>query len=343
MVEVPAPLSVPFDWFLDKQVRSRFFKGIDFTAPKGDPGWFGPDSAVWHVHANMPVMFFGLVAATAMETLDPQTISAGQDHSRGLERVDGRPTGRFRAEGLAVRFAHSLAFFIGTAYGSTETAEKCARIVRAMHGTVNGVNADIGVPYDARDPELLRWNYANVVWGLATAHERYHPKPLPDIDRYYREYTRVGQALGGTDLPGSKAEVREVLDAWAPRLALLPSVAPTIWPNNREATPVAQRPVVSLLNWAARDMQPAWARRLYLFERPDPVQLYARRAAVKSLLNSIHLLGGPLREYRQAKARVRGVPLRPIRFEPDKVAAGARMTRHQVEALGGDSSFSLQP
>jgi uncharacterized protein (DUF2236 family) len=76
-------------------------------------------------------------------------------------------------EGAAVRFGHSVAFFIGTAYGSTETAERLARTVRAMHHTVEGTRPD-GLPYDADDPEW-RWNYATVVWGLATAHEG-HPR-----------------------------------------------------------------------------------------------------------------------------------------------------------------------
>lgn len=338
MVEVPAPLSFPFDRVLDRHVRGRYFKGLDFASPKGDPGWFGPDSAVWYVHAHMPVMFFGLIAAATMESLDPETGAAGLDHSRIIQRVDGKPTGQ-RPEGIIVRFAHSLAFFIGTAYGSTQTAERCARIVQAMHSTVHGTSP-AGLPYDARDPELLRWNYANVVWGMAAAHERYHPKPLRDIDEYYGEYVRVGRALGGTDLPATKAEVREVLDAWAPKLALLPSVAPALWPNTRASMPVVQWPAQALLTWAARDMQPDWARRLYLFQRPDPVQTWARRQAVKQLLNGIHRTAGPLREYRQARARVRGVPLRPIRFDPDLIAAGPRMSRRQIEQLGGDSSFA---
>lgn len=340
MVQLPAPLAIPFDRYFDRQVRNRFFKGMDFAGPKGDQGWFGPGSAAWYIHSNMPVMFFGLVAAATMESLDPQTSSAGSDHSRLLERKNGKPTGRLRPEGAMARFAHSLSFFIGTAYGSTETAEKCARIVHAMHGTVHGVSPT-GLPYDARDPELLRWNYANVVWGIATAHERYHVRPLSDIDEYYGEYARVGAALGGTELPATKSEVLAVLDAWAPKLALLPSMAPAIWPNNRHTVPIAQRPVQDLLTWAARDMQPRWARQLYLFTRPDPVQTAARRQSVKALLNGLHLAAGPLREYRQAQARVRGVPLRPIRFEPDRVTAGARMSRRQVEALGGDSPFAL--
>ncbi len=155
------------------------------------------------------------------------------DHSRIPERVDGIPTGGIDPEGAAVRLGHSLSFFIGTAYGSTPTAERLARTVRAMHHTIKGTRPD-GLAYDADDPEWLRWNYATVVWGLATAHERYHRRPLRDIDRYYREFVRVGESLGGTDLPATKAEVAECLESYLPRLALTPIKAFGTGPNLRE-------------------------------------------------------------------------------------------------------------
>ncbi|HZQ33796.1 MAG TPA: oxygenase MpaB family protein [Mycobacterium sp.] len=330
------PLSTVFDAAFDQMVRSRFFKGLDFAGPRGDQGWFGPDSAVWYVHSHMPLVALGLFSSATMEQLDPSTISAGYHHSRAVKRGrDGNPRFAIDPEGGAVRFGHSLAFFLGVAYGPTETAEKCARIVRAMHGTIHGVSALTGTPYDADDPELLRWNYANVVWGLATAHERYHYAPLrgADLDRYYQEFTRVGYALGGTDLPASKAEVMEVLDEWAPRLALLPAVSQAIWPNNRHAIPLWQWPSQALLNWTLRDMQPRWARNLYMHTRPDPVTLWSMRQSLKVMLNSLHVLPGPLPEFRQAKARVSGVPLRPIRFDPERIAAQSNLNRDAVERL----------
>ena len=181
----------------DREVRSRFFRNIDFVGPAGDPGWFGPDSAVWHVHACYPAITLGLFAASYLEGLDPSIVYMGADHSRIPERVGGIPTGKVSTEGAAVRFGHSLSFFLGTAFASTESAERLAKIVRSMHHTVKGVRPD-GATYDAEDPEWLRWNYATVVWGLATRHERYHPEPLTgaDLDGYYREFTRVGHAPG---------------------------------------------------------------------------------------------------------------------------------------------------
>lgn len=171
--------------------------------------------------------------------------------------------------------------------------------------------------------------------GLATAHERYHYAPLRgvELDRYYREFTRVGYALGGTDLPASKAEVLEVLESWVPKLALLPAVSQAIWPNNRHAMPIWQWPPQAFINWFIRDMQPRWARSLYMHTRPDPLTVWSVRQALKVMLNSAHLLPGPLPEFRQAQARVTGVPLQPIRFDPDKIAAESKLSRGAIERL----------
>ena len=175
--------------FYDDEIRARYFRGLDFAGPEGDPGWFGPGSAVWHVHSHMPALVFGLQCAAYLERFDPSIFWMGVDHSRIVGRdQDGKPTMLVDPEGAVTRLGHSVSFFIGTAYGSTATAERVSKTVRAMHHTVKGVRPD-GLPYDADDPEWLRWNYATVVWGIATAHEFYHPNPLrgKKIDRYYRE------------------------------------------------------------------------------------------------------------------------------------------------------------
>lgn len=96
----------PRDWMLDKAfepVRQRFFKGVQFAEPQGDPGWFGPDSAVWYVHEHLPTFYIGLAAAAMMETLHLDMAWMGYQHTRAVERVDGVPTGRFDNEGWASR------------------------------------------------------------------------------------------------------------------------------------------------------------------------------------------------------------------------------------------------
>ncbi len=319
--------------FYDDEIRSRYFRGLDFAGPEGDPGWFGPGSAVWHVHSHMPALVFGLQCAAYIERFDPSIFWMGVHHSRLVDRPeDDLFDLRINPEGAAVRLAHSVSFFIGTAYGSTETAQRLANTVRAMHHTVKGTRPD-GLAYDADDPEWLRWNYATVVWGLATAHERYHRRPLRDIDRYYREFVRVGEALGGTDLPATKAETLECLESYLPRLAVTPIKAFQTGPNLRGGEAKPWEPGSPFMDWAARDMLPEWARKLVLHRSPNPLALRARRAALWAAINGLHEATGPIREYREAEARVaKGVTAAPVESTapaaPDPV-----LTREEVEAM----------
>ena len=288
----------------DRDIRRKFFRGLQFADPSGDPGWFGPGSAVWHVHSHTSALIFGLQCAAFIERLDPSIYWMGSDHSRVVERdEDGNPTGRFDQEGAQVRLAHSLAFFIGTAYGSTATAEKVAATVRAMHHTIKGVRPD-GLPYDADDPDWLRWNYATVVWGIATAHQMYHPAPIRNIDTYYGEFIRVGRALGGTDLPATKAETLDCLRSYLPKLALTHGAAVATGQALMSNPDVPQ--AVKFFDWAIRDAMPDWAADMVMSTPPHPDQRAARRAATWAASNGTQAAMGPLPEFRQARRRVAG-------------------------------------
>lgn len=333
---VPLPHRIPaerFDHYFDKEVRSRYFKGVDFAGPQGDPGWFGPGSAVWHVHSHLPALAFGLVCAAYIEGLDPSIYWMAVDHSRLTAKTDdGEPTGALDLEGAAVRFGHSLSFFIGTAYGSTETAERLARTVRAMHHTVKGTRPD-GLPYDADDPEWLRWNYATVVWGIATAHERYHHRPLRGaaLDRYYGEFVRVGHALGGTDLPTTKAETLDCLKSYLPRLAVTPGKAAATGPNLRDAkTNLLTGPFI---DWAVRDTLPRWAARMVMHRRPNSIEVRARRTTMWLTLNGAQATVGPLKEFRQAQARVAGGASCEHTTPTHVPGTDPARTRDEVEAM----------
>ena len=282
----------------DTDVRRHFFKGMDFAAPVGDPGWFGPGSAVWHGHSHMGALIFGLQCAAYNERLDPSIYWMGIHHSR-LVKPESRDAAMpvIDPKGASVRLGHSVAFFIGTAYGSTESAERLALAVRSMHHTIKGTRPD-GARYDADDPEWLRWNYATVVWGIATAHELYHPNPLRGkaIDRYYGEFVRVGHALGGTDLPATKQETLDCLKSYLPKLALTYGAAMATGPN----LPLPE----SALNWAVRDTMPSWAKGLIQHRDPNIVERTARRALVWSIINGLRVASGPVPEFEQAKSRV---------------------------------------
>ncbi|AZG48684.1 oxygenase MpaB family protein [Gordonia insulae] len=304
----PLPFPLPHQWAgtwlngrFDATIRAKYFRGMEFADPVGDPGWFGPDSATWHVHAHTPALIFGLQCASYLERLDPSIFWMGVHHSRLVEKTDdGEPTGRIDPAGAVTRLGHSVAFFIGTAYGSTETAERLARTVRAMHHTIKGTRPD-GLAYDADDPAWLRWNYATVVWGIATAHEIYHPKPLrgDDLDRYYGEFVRVGHALGGADLPTTKAETLECLAEYLPKLALTHGNAIATGAN-------LTNPAQAALDWAIRDTMPDWAAQLVMHRSPNPIERRARRSVVWTALNGLHATMGEAPEFTAARGRVAG-------------------------------------
>ncbi|MFW0787280.1 oxygenase MpaB family protein [Gordonia sp. CPCC 206044] len=312
----------------DTNIRAKYFRGMQFGDPVGDPGWFGPNSATWHVHSHTPALIFGLQCASYLERLDPSIFWMGVDHSRLVQKTpDGTPTMRIDPAGAQVRLGHSVAFFIGTAYGSTETAERLARTVRAMHHTIKGTRPD-GLPYDADDPDWLRWNYATVVWGIATAHEIYHPKPLrgADIDRYYGEFVRVGHALGGTDLPATKADTLTCLEEYLPRLALTHGNAMATGAN-------LTNPAQSAVDWAIRDTMPQWAAQLVSHRPPNPIERRARRSVVWAALNGLHATMGEVPEFAAAQRRVAdGTTVEHT--EPQYVlGSDPELDRDQVEAL----------
>ena len=284
----------------DARVRTQFFRGMDFANPVGDPGWFGPGSAVWHVHSHMPALVFGLQCAAFIERLDPSIYWMGVHHSRLVKHdTKNKPMPEIDPAGFWARLGHSVAFFTGTAYGPTPTAEKLALTVRSMHHTIKGTRPD-GARYDADDPEWLRWNYATVVWGIATAHELYHPQPLrgKKLDRYYAEFVRVGHALGGTDLPATKQDTLDCLKSYLPKLAVTYGAAMATGPD----LPLP----LAALNWAVRDTMPSWAKGLIQHRDPNIVERTARRATVWSVLNGWHAAIGPLPEFVEARKRVAG-------------------------------------
>jgi uncharacterized protein (DUF2236 family) len=290
--------------FYDDGIRRRYFRGLDFAGPEGDPGWFGPGSAVWHVHSHMPALVFGLQCAAYLERFDPSIFWMGVDHSRVVEHSDdGVPTGRLDTDGVLVRLGHSVSFFTATAYGSTADAERVATTVRAMHHTIKGVRPD-GLAYDADDADWLRWNYATVVWGIATAHEYYHPNPLrgKKIDRYYGEFVKVGHALGGTDLPATKAETLECLHSYLPKLALTYGAAMSTGSNLSGVK--GPLPGGEFIDWAIRDVLPSWAAAMVMHRPPNLIERTIRQASVWAVINGIHTAMGPLPEFRQAQRRV---------------------------------------
>lgn len=56
-------------------------KEIDFEQPKGEPGLFGPQSAIWQVHGDFTSMLCGGISALLLQMLHPLALAGVWDHS----------------------------------------------------------------------------------------------------------------------------------------------------------------------------------------------------------------------------------------------------------------------
>lgn len=179
-------------WVLDVFPRGR--SGIDYDAPAGDPGLFGPDSVTWRIHADFPGMLSGGLCALMLQTLHPRALAGVWDHSN------------FR-EDLVGRLRRTTDFVAGTTYAGRAEATRLIARVQAIHARVQGTAAD-GTPYRADDPALLTWVHVTESYGFLQGYRRYcRAVPTALADAYYAEGACVAEALGATDVPVCEADV----------------------------------------------------------------------------------------------------------------------------------------
>lgn len=179
---------------------------IQYDAPLGDPGLFGPDSVTWRIHSDFPGMMAGGICALMLQTLHPLALAGVWDHSD------------FRRD-LIGRLRRTTAFVAGTTYAPRGEAERLIARVRRIHDRVQGVTED-GRPYAANDPALLTWVHVTEMASFLRGYERYGARPLPEgvADRYYAETARIAEALGARAVPRSVAEVEAYFERVQPEL-----------------------------------------------------------------------------------------------------------------------------
>ncbi|WP_042374323.1 oxygenase MpaB family protein [Streptacidiphilus neutrinimicus] len=255
--------------------------GLDptrYDRPAGDPGLFGPDSVVWLVHGDMPGMFTGGVAALMLQSLHPLAMAGVDQHSR------------YREDPID-RLNRTAGFVTVTSYGSTAEAEAAIERVRRVHDRVRGIAQD-GRPYDAADPDLLRWVHVAETACFLAGYQRYARTPLtrPQQDRYFEEYALVAERLGATGVPRSLAEVRAYLRDVRPSLAAseaaLAAVEFLLTPGalvQDRARGLALRVLVA----GGADLLPSWAAAELCLPRHGALRVSRDRAAVRALATAL--------------------------------------------------------
>ncbi|WP_051944801.1 oxygenase MpaB family protein [Streptacidiphilus rugosus] len=297
--------------WLRERIRRQVYatvhgQGLDLTRydrPVGDPGLFGPDSVVWLVHGDLPGMFTGGVAALLLQSLHPLAMAGVDQHS--LYRDD--PIDRLN---------RTAGFVTVTSYGSTEEAEAAIARVRRIHAYVRGTAPD-GRPYDASDPELLRWVHVAETACFLAGYQRYARRPLtrPEQDRYFDEVALTAERLGATEVPRSLAEVHAYLREVRPRLAAteaaLAAVAFLRTPGALIPSAGGDAALRILVNGGI-DLLPHWALVELGLPRRSALRASAERASVRALAVALRYGCEPSVVIETARTRAR----RPV---PDAV------------------------
>lgn len=252
-------------------MASVHLPGEQYTEPVGDPGLFGPGSAIWKVHGDVSGVVGG-VSGLLLGTLnEPVTYGTNQfsDYTRDPIK----------------RLGFTASFVMGVTYGSTPVAEKLIETVRLMHKRVHGTMPD-GRTFSATRSADIIWTGATQAYAVARAHQRYHPAPLrgPELDRYFAEYAVIAEKLGAVDPPRSRADMADYFATMRPRLTVSEEVLEAV---RFLRAPYGNDPVTRassvVLNRAATDLLPGWAKRLLGLRSRTPVGPLAARAAGHAL------------------------------------------------------------
>ncbi|EMK9312192.1 DUF2236 domain-containing protein [Klebsiella aerogenes] len=246
-------------------------KEIDFENPKGEPGLFGPRSAIWQVHGDFTSMLCGGISALLLQMLHPLALAGVWDHSRFREDIFGR-----------LRLTSQ--FISATTFGTTDDAERLIAKVQGIHQRISGVAPD-GTPYRASDPALLTWVHVAECSSFMASHLRYKRTIVTAArqEQYYREAAEVARRLGAEDIPETPRQVAEYLQDMRPQLRCderTQEVAQVLLTTRLPGR--LSRPVGRWMMVAGIDLLPDWAQQMLAIPI-NPLQRRTARVAVNGV------------------------------------------------------------
>jgi uncharacterized protein (DUF2236 family) len=258
-----------------QHVQRQVRRSLGINGPGGvpcddpDEAYFPPGSITRQIHADLPAMLIGGVAALLFQMLHPLAMAGVAEFSNYRED----PLGRLER----------TATFLGTTTFRTQAeAEAAIARVRRVHDQVVGTAPD-GRPYSAGDPSLISWVHAAEVRCFLSAAQVYGPLQLTpaDMDGYVDEMARVALALGAVEVPRRVSELDAYFETVRPELRLTPEARTA---RNFVLRGVGRCPLeittYGLLMAAAQGVIPPWARRqLHLVHIPAGDRLAVRPAA----------------------------------------------------------------
>jgi uncharacterized protein (DUF2236 family) len=267
-----------------RTVSADGLPGVQFSEPVGDPGLFGPGSAIWHVHSDVVCLVGGL-SGLLLGALHQPTMHGTNQHSS------------YTDDPLA-RLGRTASFVNAMTFGATPVIDKACDMVRKMHNRVNGAMPD-GRPYDANNDDQLIWTGMTQAYSVMRAHLRYHPHPLEGerIDEYYAQYAQFAINLGAAKpVPSSRAEVDEYFREMRPYLTFAEETAELADFFRRPFGPDPLSKAGSLVIMrAAFDTMPGWAQRLYGIRSASKISAIPKAIDSQLTRRSVKLLLGTLR------------------------------------------------
>ena len=285
---------------LDVMQRQQLDDGsgrpVDLSEPTGEPALVPGDSVSWEVFGNPVTLLIGGITAVLLELAEPKVRSGVWDHTSF--RTD--PLKRMRRTGIAAMI---------TVYGARSQAVRMIEGVRRMHERVQG-NTPEGTPYQANDPDLLRWVHATAAFGFLQAYQQYvKPLSCTDRDRFYAEGAPIARLYGAERAPISEAELDGLFTDMLPRLE--PSVIISEFLRIMDSLPLLPRPLRPLNKVIIRAsidlLPPAIQQRLGLGREAlsSPMARMILRAMARGA-GRLHLPSAPAA---QARSRVKQRPL----------------------------------
>ena len=157
-----------------------------------DVGIYGPDSVNWRVNREQ-IMLLGGGRALLLQLAHPMVAAGVAQHSD------------FAADPMK-RLRRTLDATLAIVFGTTDQAERAAAQVRAVHNSVRGtLTEDVGrykagTPYEANNPDYLRWVGATLLDTSIKVYELMcEPLSKADLDRFYEESKLFVRMLGVPD------------------------------------------------------------------------------------------------------------------------------------------------
>lgn len=244
------------------------------------PRWFPADAPIRRVQGDAS-MYVGGLRALLLQSLHPLAMAAVADHSG----YQSDPWGRL---------ARTSTFLAATTFGTIDDAERAVRGVRAVHDRIGGTAPD-GRAYRANDPHLLTWVHVAEIDSFLTAHDRYGHRPLHEreADLYVAQSAHVPRLLGAEDVPTTRAELREAIEAFRPELESTPAAREVArFLQHEPPLSAPARLPYRLLTAAAIGLLPPWAREPLGLAHHPRLERRAVPAAGRLVVSGLRWVGG---------------------------------------------------